>query len=80
MVSHREVAEPQGEGIEGVEVRPEVWMELLPEVLGTEVTEVRREAEVSLTDAQIHIFKDIDAKNTPIDRSKCLASIHLRIP
>ena len=49
MASHREVAEPKGEGTEGAEVRPEVWMELLPEVLGTEGTEVWREAEVPLT-------------------------------
>ena len=49
MASHREVAEPKGGRTEGAEVRPEVWTELPPEVLGTEGTEVQREAEVSLT-------------------------------
>ena len=49
MVSHQEVAERKGGRTEGVEVRPEVWMELLPEVPGTEGTEVRREVEGPLT-------------------------------
>ena len=49
MASHRELGEPKGERMEGAEVRPEVWTELLPEVPGTEGTEVRREAEVPLT-------------------------------
>ena len=51
MVSHQEVAKPKGGRTKGVEVRPEVWTELLLEVLGTEGMEVQvqREAEVPLT-------------------------------
>ena len=49
MASHREVAEPKGGRTEGAEVGLEVWTELLPEVLGMEGTEVRREAKVPLT-------------------------------
>ena len=51
MASHREVAEPKRGRTEGVEVRLEVWTELLLEVLGMEGTEVQREAEVPLTQA-----------------------------
>ena len=52
MASHREVAKPQGEGMEGAEVRPEVWPELWLEVPDMEGAEVQRKAEVPLTELQ----------------------------
>ena len=54
MASHQEVAEPQGEGMEGAEVRLEVWPELWLEVPDVEGAEVWRKAEVPLT-ISLHI-------------------------
>ena len=55
MASHWEVAEPQGEGMEGAEVRPEVWPELWLEP-DMEGAEVQRKAEVPLTGHSVGNF------------------------